>query len=57
MKTAEVIAEKAYHRKDEFLQQKGWTYKGCGYWIDPLSTLKYMTETAFAIQKQRDASK
>ena len=47
----EVICES----KTDALRQAGWTYKGCGYWIDPKTGVKHMTDNAFDLLGQRQA--
>ena len=54
MKNKEKELEREYIGSEKILQDTGWVYKGCGYWIDPSATLRYLTEVAVRIQKQRN---
>lgn len=43
--------------KNQTLKEAKWTYHGCGYWIDPITKKKIITDKAFEIQGERMSQK
>lgn len=39
----------------EILKDENWIYKNNGYWLDPITGNKYMTNVALQIVKEREA--
>lgn len=50
------MQKSSHHEIVDFLKQRGWRYHGCGYWIDPVTKSKYLTDSAFAQESKRNST-
>jgi len=41
----------------EIFKEANWLYKNNGYWLDPITGKKHMTNVALQILKKREADK